>query len=333
MLSRMPLPGVGKEDEFKVVGLARSIAVNGVRKPPILDTDGTLLDGNRRVAACYYILNSDEFGPAEKRRADKVLVWQLSEHADEDDRNSVIVSLNFEPDHKQDWPEYVKARKLYMEWQSMLALEPRKPNAQRQASLKRELSQRFALGPDTAPVTRYLKMVEWADQFEQHHIETRKRDEYEVKHRANKYFQYFDELAKGSRPGGVAHSLEQDDAFRGIAFDLLFDGKFRNWRQIRQLKYIYENEEARELLEKARDATDPEVAQERLENAMAVARTRRAEERELGANTRIESFVSWLEQLPVRAFRDTIKAGNLRNLLRALQLVEKQVATVLGDEQ
>jgi len=58
------LPGT-VEDQFEIVALARSIAANGVQKPPILDYNGTLLDGNRRVTACHYILHSDEFGQDE----------------------------------------------------------------------------------------------------------------------------------------------------------------------------------------------------------------------------------------------------------------------------
>ena len=245
MLSRMDLPGLDKEDQFAIVELARSIAVNGVRKPPIIDIDGTLLDGNRRVAACHYILNHDEFNSEERRRAEYIYVWQLTEHATDDEREAVVVSLNFEPDHKQDWPEYIKAREVYKEWHAMLALEPRMPNQRAQAAMKRELSKRFALGPEPAAVTRYLKMVDWAQEFDDYHSSDRGKDEFEVKHRSNRYFQYFDELAKGQRPGGVAHALGQDDAFRHLVFDLLFDGKFKNWRQIRQLKYIFENEDSR----------------------------------------------------------------------------------------
>lgn len=335
MLSKMKLPGIPAEDsddQFQIVQLARSIAVNGVRKPPIIDTDGTLLDGNRRVAACYYILHSDEFDSEQKKRAETVFVWQLTEHTTDDERNAVVVSLNFEPDCKQDWPDYVKARKVYVEWQAMLALEPRVPSPTRQAEMKRELSKKYALGPDTAVVNRYLKMVGWANEFEEFHVGDRRRDKYEVKHRANKYFQYFDELAKGAsdRSRGVAYTLERDEPYKHLVFDLLFDGKFKNWRQIRDLKFIAENEEARDLLRKAQAEPDPEVADDHIDNAIAIARSRSAEERQLGANTRIETFVRWLEQLPVIAFRDQIKPDNLERLLKALQLVEAAARTNLG---
>ncbi|MCX7428969.1 MAG: hypothetical protein NTW96_25505 [Planctomycetia bacterium] len=330
MLSKMQLPGIEDGDQFKISELARSVAVNGVRKPPILDTDGTLLDGNRRVAACHFVLNSDEFDADQKRRAEYVYVWQLTEHATPDDRDAVVVSLNFESDCKQDWPEYVKARKVYEEWQAMLALEPR-AGSSRQLEMRRALSKKFALGPDTSVVSRYLKMVEWTIDFEEYHINEKKRDTYEVKHRANKYFQYFDELAKGER-SGVANVLKNDDNYRHLVFDLLFQGKFKNWRQIRDLKFTYENEEAVDQLREARETPDTEKAEECIDNAISIARTKRADNRSLGANSRIEVFVKWLEELPVKAFRDQIKAENLRRLLKALKLVERQAKTVLQGE-
>jgi hypothetical protein len=331
MLGKLKLPGLEENDHFEIESLARSIAINGVQKPPILDTDGTLLDGNRRVAACQLILGSSEFTSEQKKRAEHVYVWQLTEFATEEDRRLVVVALNFEPDCKQNWPEYVKAKKVTEEWRAMLDREPTPPGPQRQAIMKRELSIRFALGPETRVVSRYIKMVEWAEMFEDHLINGRHEDEHVVQHRANKYFQYFDELSK-NESDGVAYVLKNDEGFRHMVFDLLFQGKFKNWRQIRELRFINENEEAKALLRKAREAKieDEDEWEECIDNAIAIARSRRAEARMLGANTRIESFVSWLEDLPVKAFRDEIKPENLRGLLKALKLVEKHAAAVLG---
>jgi hypothetical protein len=335
MLGRLQLPGVAedeREDQFKILDLARSIASNGVRRPPILDSDGKPLDGNRRIAACRLILESDEFGVEEKRRAEWLFIWQLTEHANDSDRDAVVVSMNFEPDNKQEWPAYIKARKVAEAWQEMLDVLPRMPGQRDQAKMKRDLSKRFGLGPETSVVNRYLKMVAWAQEFEDHHISRRQRDAYEVQHRASRYFQYFDELAKGERPGGVAYALKEDDRFRDLVFDLLFEGKFRNWRQIRDLKYVQNNEDAYEELKKARDVDDVDDGQEHLDNAVSIARLRRSESRTLGANTRIEQFVSWLEELPVSAFRDTIREDNLRRLHRALALVSRQVDAVLSSD-
>lgn len=324
MLGQSALPGT-TGDQFEIRELARSIAVNGVRKPPIIDVDGTLLDGNRRVSACHYILDSSEFDADEKRRAEWIQVWQLTEHATQTDREAVIVSLNFEPDYKQDWPPYVKARKVHAEWQALLALEPR-ANSIRQRDLKRELSKKFALGPDTTHVNRYIQMVELADEFEDYHVSDRKRDKYEVKHKSERYFQYFDELGKGKGPGGVHYALNQDEPFKHLVYDLLFDGKFSNWNKIRDLKYVATNEEALAFLREARDERDVDRAQSLVDDGCSAARTARSIERSVAGNKRIEVFVDWLESAPVKIFRpgapDSIKPENLRRLYRALTLVE-----------
>lgn len=334
MLGNLVLPGFEDSDHFEIESLARSIAINGVQKPPILDTNGILLDGNRRVAACQFILSSTEFDTEQKKRAERIFVWQLSEFATEEDRRLVVVALNFEPDCKQNWPEYVKAKEVTREWRAMLEREHPAPGPQRQAAMKRELSIRFALGPETRVVNRYIKMVDWAEMFEDHCINIRNEDKHIVHHRANKYFQYFDELSK-NESDGVAYVLKNDEGFRHMVFDLLFQGKFKNWRQIRELRFINENEEAKALLRKAREAKieNEDEWEDCIENAIAIARSRRAEARLLGANTRIEAFVSFLEDLPVKAFRDEITPPNLQGLLRALRLVEKHAAGTPGESR
>ena len=171
MQGEMALPGIDGTDQFAIRALAKSIAVNGVRKPPIIDVDGTLLDGNRRVTACYYILNSDdkEFSAEEKQRAEWLKVWQLTEHATEQERDAVIVSLNFEPDFKQDWPEYVKAQKVHEHYETLVTLEPRaNPSAARLRDIRREIARRFALSVDE--VSRYINMVKIAHEFEEYQV-------------------------------------------------------------------------------------------------------------------------------------------------------------------
>lgn len=325
MLSKMPLPGLKEKDQFKIVELALSIANNGVRKPPIIDLDGTLLDGNRRVAACYYILNSPDFNTTQKKRAENIFVWQLTEHADADDRNAVVVSLNFEPDCKQSWPEYVKAKVIYAEWQTMLALEPR-PGAARLAQLRRELASRFGYGTDTYTVTRYIKMVDSSNEFEDHLINEKHYDTYEVKHQANKYFQYFDELSKGSNPGGVAHTLNQNEPFKHLVYDLLFQGKFRNWTLIRLLKYY--NSDMHEAFIKARETKDVDEAMDEIDIKLNELKAQDKTHRIGNPNHRIQVFTKWFEQLPISAFRDDIHVDNLRKLHAAFMLVESQLKEI-----
>jgi hypothetical protein len=326
MLGQMSLPGLTEDDQFEIFELARSIATNGVRKPPIIDQDGNLLDGNRRITACNYILNSTEFDAEQKRRADWVQVWQLTEHATEDDREAVIVSLNFEPDHKQDWPEYVKARKVYEQWQALLALEGRaNPAPARQKEIRKEIARKLAIATDE--VTRYIGMVELASEFEDYHVIERKKDKYAVKHKAEKYFQYFDELGKGRR-NGVLAALNEDDGFKSLVYDLLYDDKFKNWNQIRELRAVSQNDDALTYFREAGEQRGKE-AQRLVETGIALARASREIERTVGANKRVEVFSNWLENAPVKIFRpgppDALTQENLDRLYRALKLIESYV--------
>ena len=332
MKGTMPLPGIEDTDQFAIHALAKSVAVNGVRKPPIVDVDGKLLDGNRRVTACYHILEDDggEFAVEEKQRAEWLKVWQLTEHATAQDREAVIVSLNFEPDYKQDWPEYVKAKKVHGQWEALLSLEPRaNPAAARQREIRREIARKFALS--TNEVTRYINMVGLAREFEDYQVLDRAKDRFAAKHRASDKFQYFDELNKGKSAGGVCWSLNQDDSFKHLVFDLLYDGKFQSWQRIRDLKYVYENEDAVGLLRKARDESDVEAAQEEVDNAISLARAARAERRQTGANTRIRVFTEWFLGLPVKAFDPSapgaVTQDNLTRLRNVLEHVETYLET------
>lgn len=323
MSSTANLPGVTSTDHFKIEALARSIAAGGVRQPPILSFDGSLLDGNRRVTACLFVLAGKEFTSEQKARATKIRAWQLTEHATESDEDAVVVSLNFEPDCKQPWPEHVKGQIIYEEWR--LIAERESPlTVSREADLKRELAAKFAI--TTTRCNRYIAMMKLAEEFEDYHVGERDRDAHEVTHRVSEHFQYFDELGKGRGSGGVNWALNDSDTFKGLVFDLLYDGKFRNWSQIRDLKHVYNNDDCIDLLSSARSTDDVEVARERVEDAVSAGRAARAAERKVGGNKRVEVFVKWLREAPVEFFSvgepGAITEGNLRALFAALKLVE-----------
>ncbi len=112
-------------------------------------------------------------------------------------------------------------------------------------------------------------------------------------------------------------------------FDILYDGKFKNWRQIRDLRYVYGNEDAVGILQKARQETDVEVAQEHVDDAVSIARTARAEQRQTGANTKIRVFTEWFRGLPVKAFDPNESGCVTQENLRRLRCTLKHVETYL----
>jgi hypothetical protein len=329
MQSVILLPGVNaayKGDEFDIKGLARSIAVNGVRRPPILDVDGArLLDGNRRVAACYHLLRSNEFTSAQKQAVEKLHVWQLTEHASDADREAVIVSLNFESDHKLDWPDYVRARKVFHDFERAVMLEG-PPGMEREKELKRELARKYAI--EIEKVDRYIRMVTWAKQFEEHLVNVRGLNQAEVQHSSNYYFQYFDELSKGKGAGGVGYTLTRDDDFRGLVFDLLFQGKFKNWALIRNLKYL--DETVQQGLEQAEAEPNLETAKRKVQQVLEGAAYRNTVEKKIHVvpNEKIEAFVRFIRKMPLESFHNgQISSDNLKSLVETLEWVQGRMQT------
>jgi hypothetical protein len=198
----------------------------------------------------------------------------------------------------------------------------------RQAELRRQLAQKFALA--TNEVSKFIDMVRTAEEFEDYQTEDRKRDHYVVKHRAAEAFEYFDELSKGKSAGGVQHTLNQDESFKHLVFDLLFDGKFKRWDLIRDLKHVAGNEEARDMLRRAAVMSDQGEAQDLVTDACAMVKLQRREQRTLGANQRIEAFCKWFDDLPVAAFREgepgAVSRANLGRLHVVLKNVEANLA-------
>lgn len=329
MLSKMPLPGVKGKDQFKIMELARSIANNGLRRPVIIDLDGTLLDGNRRITACKYILRSSEFSIEQKARVEYVFVWQLTEYATNDDKRRVVVSMNFENDCKEEWSEYIKAKKIYEDWQSMLALETY-ASAVRQNELLKELSKRYALGSDTSRVKRYIRMMEEAERFETYHIDDCERDEYEVKHKSAEHFQYFDELTKKN----VSKTLNEDELLCDLVYDLLFEDKITSWDQIRLLPKISHSEEAINYLREARTEEDLRNAQRKVKFACSNVSVPDREKKKQSINDQIKSFNELLKLLSVGDFVDeTIELSVLRELKFSLELVNENILKIEQDQK
>jgi hypothetical protein len=331
MQSRVRLPGIDEEDaddQFEIQGLADSIAKNGVRQPPILDQHGTLLDGNRRVAACYYILNSGKrYSSEEKARAEFVYAWQMDDNADDEDRQAVIVALNFEEDHKLRWPEYVKARKVAQRFERIRSLYGRLADDRK---IKQEVAGEFAL--DTTTVSRYLYMVAWASDFEEYHTGDRGRDSHAVQHRANRYFQYFKELSDGRREGGVAWTLDQDPDYKHLVFDLLFDGKFKKWEQIRMLKHR-DDQLDRDLAAVAKEP-DAKIAQRDLDIALGDVQKRNADKRRtVGVNEQVASFARLLAKLSIEEIHEQVTPENLQVLVEVCDRVAVQVKKALEEKR
>ena len=320
-----------KQDEFRITELAQSIAVKGVERPPVIDWWGTVWDGNRRVAACLLILQSPDYDEAAKERARRVRVWQAPKTATDDEIQAIVTSLNFEPELKVEWPEYVRARKIanaYDELREMeLALGTLTDLADRR--LRRRVAEKFGIRTDR--VTRYLRMMTWALEFEEHHREERNRDAAEIGHRTSEVFQYFYELDAGQGVNKLSVKLEENPALKALIFDLLYDGKFRRFDHLRGLKSVVHSGEAVEFLQQAHSAKLREQGQRLVEAALDVARKDDPTIKKIGAAQRVEEFTRWLEQdATVEMWRE-MNPDVLRRFYGAVRAVEGTLSGILDE--
>jgi hypothetical protein len=323
----LPLAGSsGKRDPFEIQNLAASIAVKGVQTPPIIDWTGELKDGNRRMAACLLILHGETYGPEAKQRAAKIRVWQTPKDTTQDQIDAIVVSLNFERDLRMPWPEYVKARQVVDRYYEVYDAERVVPDQARERALKKQVAESFAI--KVGDVSRYLKMVRWAEEFEDHHRDNRNRDDATIKYRSNDLFQYFYELDAGRGEDKLGAKIRQDESFKALIFDLMFDGKFRNWTQLRDMRKVVNNEKAIELVTRAHLEPDRLRAQELISDAVFEARRNDLETKRLGVKEWVDSAIDRLDEA-APALWHSLETDQLRRFRRSLMTVEAAVAAEL----
>lgn len=317
-----------KDDVHKIVPLADDIASRGVQNPPVIDYWGTAWDGNRRLAACLYVLTSNEYTEEEKNRARKIRVWQTDEHATKDQIDAIVTSLNFGGEFKMPWPELVRAQQVYDAY-----IERRDSAASRrvlserdETRIRQDIAKEF--GIKTAEVTRYCKMMVWALDFEDYHRE-QGRDEADIATRTSALFQYFYELDSGRGEDKLAVKLRNDDAFRAIVFDLMFDKKFKNWAQIRELRRVYENPQALDELKEAHRETSTAVGRVRLNDAIDMARQRSAILRQAGRADELARVTKWLNEDVTLAVLRKMDLGVLRDFRDAARAVDGMITSLV----
>src|SRR5262249_53163673 len=100
-------------------------------------------------------------------------------------------------------------------------------------------------------VLRYIRMIRWADDFEDYHKEQGK-DAAAVRYRSNDVFQWFYEIDAGKGQAKLTHQLDADDDLRAMVYDLMYD-VLDSGLQVRNLHKVVAQEDALALLRKAHD--------------------------------------------------------------------------------
>lgn len=323
-----PTGSTSKGDPYEIGDLADDIAARGVLTPPVIDHWGTAWDGNRRLAACLYILASDEYTDLQKERASRVRVWQTGEHATKDQIDAIVTSLNFGKDFKKPWPEYVRARDVFDAYIDLRDIEAsrRTLTDRDETKIRRRVAQRF--GIKTQEVTRYCKMVTWAIEFEDFHRE-QGRDESELNSRTAQLFQYFFELDAGFGDDKLANRFAADNGFRAMVFDLMFDGKIKNFTQVRELRRVFDTPEAFEELRTAHAEPNNAIARNGVERAIFKAKQKSEESRKAGRGNELAAITKWLREDVTFALLAQLDPNVLREFRDAVRAVDGMITSVV----
>lgn len=314
MQGDLHLPSLSKKDPFKINVLAKSIARKGVERPPIVTSEREPKDGNRRIAAAKFVVNG-KFTAEEKERARWIKVWVAPPGTTDDQFEAIIVALNFEDDLKEKWPEFVKARLVVGEYRKARNDVRGSFTPTHERALRMAIADQFAI--TTSAVTRYLRMVQWAEDFESYHVEDHGREAAEVRYRADDIFQWFYEIQAGKSADKITNQMDEDENLRKIVYDLMFEVMDAG-TQVRSLWKIVADPEAMKQLENAHgqlERNDKPGALALVNEAVTTAERHTATRKKIGFESFLRNCVERLGAAPPDNWR-TLDSRLLKDLER-----------------
>lgn len=326
MQGSIHLPSLDRTDPFNLKPLADSIARKGVETPPIVSFEGEPKDGNRRIAASLLVVFGKGYGAAQRRRARFIRVWRAPENTTDDQFEAIVVSRNFESDHKEPWPEYIKGRLVVDEFELRRGEVKGRITKAAVKKIREEVARDFAIKPDE--VKRYCEMVHWAEDFTAYH-EEQGRDPAEVRYKTEKNFQWFYELAAGRGDEKLTRKLDDDDELKAVVYDLMFD-VLDSGSQVRSLYRVVGNAETAQMLLKARELaeTDPEAAGDLVNDAITEAKRRSVRRRSIGFEDYLKTMVERLGTTPP----DQWNKVDTELLLQVRRVMTSTLGAIEGEE-
>lgn len=326
MQGAIHLPSLERADPFNLKPLADSIARKGVETPPVVSFEGEPKDGNRRIAASLLVVYGKGYDTAQKRRARFIRVWRAPKNTTEDQFEAIVVSRNFESDHKEPWPEFIKGKLVVDEFE----LRRREIKGRvTKAALKKvrdEVARDFAI--KSSEVKRYDDMIHWAEDFTAYHLE-KGRDAAEVRYKTEKNFQWFYELAAGKGDEKLTRKLDSDDELKAVVYDLMFD-VLDSGSQVRSLYRVVGNAETSQMLLKAHELadTDPEAAGDLVDDAITEAKRRNVKRRSIGFEDYLKAMVDRLGTTPP----DQWNQVDTELLLQVRRVMTSTLGAIEGEE-
>jgi hypothetical protein len=321
------LPSLDKADPFELKPLADSIARKGVETPPIVSYEGEPKDGNRRIAASLLVVYGRGYDSAQKHRARHIRVWRAPEKTTEDQFEAIVVSRNFERDHKKPWPEYIKAQLVVHEYEMRQRAIKGKVTRGELKKIREEVARDFAIKPEE--VGRYDAMIRWSEDFTAYHLEEG-RDPAAVRYKTEKNFQWFYELNAGKGDAKLTRKLDGDDELKAVVYDLMFD-VLESGTQVRSLYQVVDNADTAQMLLKAHEmvAQDPDAAAEEVNDAITEAKRRNVKRRSIGFEAYLKGMVERLGATPP----DQWEKVDTELLLQVRRVMTSTLGAIEGEEK
>ncbi len=312
---------------FKLERLAESIIRNGVQEPLLISSErngdfGELWDGNRRFYATKHIMNNDKF--LKSRESCKwipalVYIHTSDSIKDRKVKNSIISEMNYvEKDHIT-WPAYVKAKSCTDEYRTLIDSDP--SDASLRMDARKIVAEKFGLS-SYKQAERWIKMFELSEDF----LNFLFHDEEVLEHEARLFiqdkFEYFDELSKPQ----VIASLKYDPDSRDEVFRWLWDGKFKNFADVRKVPKVLSDPEARSVANQEDDG-----AFRRAIDRLVINDPNNYKSKD-NYSKRIKNFVSWLQQFNLKELSefDDALVSDVENAARELSSVSKALRELKG---
>lgn len=221
----------GNDDEIdsrrsrknKLLELAESIKLNGVRVPLIVTHDKRILDGNRRYFATLYLYKTTD-DKDEREKYSTLPVWVLPKGTPPEDENRVLTELNSINDCYVRWPYSVVARRIFQDYKNGATVD--------------DLQRKYH-DWSKSRITTVIEAYKVAAEFIEHHD-----DSIEARDLVYRKLIWFDELRRSNN-----RAMAKVD-FRNAIYDLILQANspFTSARDFKRLGEIYENPEAWETL-------------------------------------------------------------------------------------
>jgi len=275
-----------RQNLHRIPDLAKSIKLNGVRVPLILSYGKKLVDGNRRLLACRYLMKKEK---VHTEKFTVSIVKCLRPRVSKEITLKIIAEMNFLPQHKEEWPRYVRAKFALEEYGKILRKENEK-EAYKYVN--------FFLGIPPADLKRFrevLKMIEEYVKFVERAGEKTRQDA-EIFGRSK--FHFFEELYN------KADII--DKPVKKMFFRYLSNQQITSMTKVREFAAILRYTPARKHLEKQNGSF--ELAKSMYNESASPKK----------ALARIKRFCAWIENLS-NVEKDSISVDLKKRLSKAVQ--------------